>query len=127
MRIAETPPAYCSGCFQSKPDLSHVDFDVAWDGPTVVEGITNSDGELSNRIAVTIDDLILCVDCVCAAAAHAGMVDPDVQTAELEQLRAANQTLVEKLRGLEEYANRMEAAVAAKPQATAKRQKAKVG
>lgn len=114
MRVADTAPAYCSGCFQSKPAERHIDFDVAWDGPTITEAVT-----------VAIDDLILCEDCLKAAAKLIGMADPAADQAELEQLRASNQHLVEKVRGLEDYAGRMEAAVAAKPEPERKsRQKA---
>ena len=52
-------PARCSGCFQSKPDQVHVDFEVAWDGPAE---------HIENVGVVSIDDLVLCTDCVRLAA-----------------------------------------------------------
>lgn len=123
MRIAETPPAACSSCFQSKPEMVHVDFEVAWDGPTVTDGILDEDGRLAHTLTTAIDDMILCRECLCAAAALAGMVDPTVQTAELEQLREANQVLAEKLRGLEDYNAKLGAAIAARPEQPAAKRK----
>lgn len=115
MRAAESAPAYCSGCFQSRPEMRHVDLEVAWDGPTLTEGVATGEG-IQNTVAVTIDDLVLCEECVRCAAGLIDMVDPDTQSAELEQLRESNRLLVEKVRGLEDYASRMEAAVAARPE-----------
>lgn len=119
MKLAEIPPAYCSACFLSKPGLRHVDFDVAWDGPTFHQA--------DDRPMVAIDDLVICEECLGAAAALLGLTDPGELGAQLEQLQAANRVLVEELRGLEEYANRMEAAIVAKSvQPTVKRRQAKV-
>lgn len=114
MKVAETPPAYCSACFLSKPQARHVDFDVAFDGPTI---------QPDAGPMVAIDDLIVCEECLCAAAAHVGLSDQTELVAQVEQLQDANRVLAEKLRGLEDYASRMEAAVAAKPQ-SAGRQRA---
>lgn len=127
MRTAEPAPAFCSGCFQARPDMLHVDFEVAWDGPVIQDGVATGDGA-TQTVSTSIDDLMLCEKCVRAAAAHVGMVDPGVQAAELEQLREINERLVEKNRGLEDYASRMEAAVAAKPATPTapRRQKAEV-
>lgn len=115
MRVSHTPPAYCSGCFQSKPGMTHVDMDVAWDGPVISEKIATGDGQASHMAAVSIDDLVLCEECVRAAAALIGMVDPDTQTAELEQLKESTRVLAERVRGLEDYNAKLGAAVAAKP------------
>lgn len=117
MKLAETPPAACSGCFQAKPEMRHVDFDVAWDGPTVSDGVMGQDGEVLHTLHASIDDLVLCEDCLRDAGRLVGLTNPEQLAAELEQLQASNQVLVEKYRGLEEYAARMEAAVAAKPAA----------
>lgn len=125
MRVADIAPAYCSGCFQSKPQMRHIDFQVAWDGPTIKEGLATGDG-VQHEIAVTIDDLILCEECVCAAAAHVGMVDPGKESAELAQMREINERLVERNRGLEDYASKMEAAVSARPAQPQRKQKAGV-
>lgn len=53
MKLVEQTPAYCSSCFNQDPQSIHIDLDAAWDGP-VVEG----------AIKVTIDDLVLCANCV---------------------------------------------------------------
>lgn len=120
MRLTEVPPAACSACFLAQPELRHVDFDVAWDGPMFPGGVAGADGEQAG-VAVSIDDLILCENCLRAAAAHVGMTDPAETAAELEQLREANRVLAEKHRGLEDYAAQLEQAVAAKPSAAARR------
>lgn len=127
MKVAETPPAACSCCFQAKPQMTHVDFEVAWDGPTVTDGILDEDGQVVHTLTTAIDDMVVCEECLCAAAALVGMVNPTVQAEELEQLRQANQTLVERLRGLEDYNAKLGAAVAARPEpAKRKRQAAGV-
>lgn len=122
MRVADTAPAYCSGCFQAKPSDCHVDFDVAWDGPTITDGVAGGDEGIVQTIAVAIDDLILCEDCLKKAAALVGMVDPGAESAELEQLRDSNQHLVEKVRGLEDYTTKLGAALGARPASARKRQ-----
>lgn len=53
MKIADPNPSYCSSCFQQKPEMLHVDFDAAWDGP-VIDG----------SIKVAIDDLVICRACL---------------------------------------------------------------
>ena len=53
--------SYCSSCFQAKPGTPHVDFDAAWDGPVLTDGA----GE---PIQHAIDELVICEDCLGAAA-----------------------------------------------------------
>jgi hypothetical protein len=126
MRLAEPAPAACSACHLSQPNLRHVDFQAAYDGPMFPGGVAGADGEITDAVPVSIDDLIICERCLCAAAAHVGLSDPGEMLAELEQLHAANQTIAEKVRGLEQYIGRLEAAIAAKPglPATRKRERA---
>jgi hypothetical protein len=126
MRVAETAPAACSACYLAQPELRHVDFEAAWDGPMFPDGVANADGEIADHVPVSIDDLIICEHCLCAAAAHVGMADPDQTLAELEQLRDVNQTIAEKNRGLEDYVATLEAAIKAKPQPAQRRAKAGV-
>lgn len=58
MRIAHIPPVQCSVCFQQKPDELHVDMEAAYDGPVLdVSGARH-----------TIDDIVICEECVRAAA-----------------------------------------------------------
>jgi len=68
MRRADPNPAYCSVCYQPpnvKEGMGFVDFEVAYDGP-VIPGASEP---------VCIDDLIVCDDCVKAAANLIGFED----------------------------------------------------
>lgn len=73
-RIAGTPPAACAACYGQYPEMLHVDFEAAYDGP-VIEG--------SQR--VYIDDLVLCEGCVREAARLVGMVEETKRIAALER------------------------------------------
>lgn len=87
--IAGKTPPYCSSCFQQQFDKKHIDFSVAWDGGT----LRDAGGTL-----ITIDDLILCEDCVRLAAnvlAH----DPDAEMGKelkIAKERAADQRRLRK-------------------------------
>jgi hypothetical protein len=63
-RLAPVIPHACSGCFQQKLGARHVDFDVAYDGPSMM----NPQGGHQ-----PIDDLILCEDCLLEAGRHVGL------------------------------------------------------
>ena len=54
-------PAYCSACFSAKPQMRHIDFECVWDGPVI---------NVEDGIRVQVDDLIVCEDCLSAAAAR---------------------------------------------------------
>lgn len=116
MRLTETAPAACSCCYQAKPDQPHVDFEVAYDGPTIPGQVIQGDGDVTNGVPVVIDDLILCEQCLRSAAGLVGMVNPDETQAELEQLRESNRLLTEKLRGQEDYTSKLQTALGAKPE-----------
>lgn len=96
IHIAEPSPPYCSGCFAGRPDKTHVDLGAAWDGP-VVEPLRNvagePDGDTGPQIAGyaphTIDDLILCEDCVRTAARLIGLEDAGRLRAQLAERDAA--------------------------------------
>lgn len=126
MRLTETSPAYCSGCFQAKPGSRHVDFDVAWDGPTVAEGIAAGDGEITQTVAVTIDDLILCEDCLRAAAALIGLADQEQLAAQVSQLEDGNRNLTERVRGLEDHNKKLVDALDSKPESGRRTSRQKV-
>lgn len=81
MAVHETEtPAYCSACFSQNPQLRHVDFDAAWDGPVL---------DHESGIKQVIDDLILCEECIGAAARLLGYVpaSDDKMAAENQRLR----------------------------------------
>lgn len=60
MHIAHQTPVACSSCGGQYPDLQHVDFDAAWDGPVLSDDRGNH---------YPVDDLIVCEQCVRAAVA----------------------------------------------------------
>lgn len=85
-QIAGRVPPYCSSCFQQQFNKVHVDYSVAWDGGT----LRDAGGTL-----ITIDDLILCEDCVRLGAdviAH----DPDKKMGI--ELRLAKERALEQKR-----------------------------
>jgi len=57
-KIAFSPPAVCAACHSAKPHAQHIDFEAAIDGP-----VLRPEGAL-----LTIDDLIVCADCIREAA-----------------------------------------------------------
>jgi hypothetical protein len=118
MKLTETPPVRCSACFGQYPERRHVDFEAAWEGPTFKEGIAGEDGEILNAIPVSIDDLILCEDCLRAAAALIGLKDPDEVSEYAEQLETQRDELLEKVRGFERHSANLEASIASKRELT---------
>lgn len=109
MKRATTGPARCSGCFQAKPNEPHIDFEVAWDGPTFpgqkVEGLN----------VVAIDDLVLCHDCLRVAGGMLGLEDATVLREELARAQEDRETLRGELEEAQAYSRRLEDAVAEKP------------
>lgn len=74
-KLASSPPAVCAACHLAKPQARHVDFEAAIEGP-----VLRDEGAL-----VTIDDLIVCEDCV-REAAQLLAVDPQpMRDLELER------------------------------------------
>lgn len=92
VRLAEPAPPYCSACFQQKPHMRHVDMGAAWDGP-VVPALEGAIGVVGH----TIDDLILCEDCLTLAGNLVGLSRNDELQAANVQLEAANSELHAKL------------------------------
>jgi hypothetical protein len=95
IHIAEPAPPRCSGC----------------DGP-VVPAAEN----VAGLVGHVIDDLILCETCITEAAQLVGLGNAAALTAERDQLEAGNRELRAKLAGFEDYAAKLEAALAAKPE-----------
>jgi len=57
-KIALSPPAVCAACHSAKPHSRHIDYEAVIEGPVLRDA-----GAL-----VTIDDLIICEDCIREAA-----------------------------------------------------------
>lgn len=94
MRVASVGPSYCAACFGQKPEVPHIDFEAAYDGPVI---------EVGNGIKVTIDDLIICEQCLAVAVKLLGY-DKE------EELRAENKELGEALEKMDE-SNRTQGAL----------------
>lgn len=107
IHIAEHPPVACSSCGGQYTDRTHVDFGSAGDyGMAAVEGVAG--GKL-----VSLDDLVVCEECLTAAASLIGL--GDVEDAE-ERNRALNERLTDtgqRLGKALDAVNKLEQAVAA--------------
>lgn len=77
--IAPTPPAVCAGCFNSKNGKRFVDLGAAYDGPTFVDA---AGGRQS------VDDNIVCEDCIREAARALDLAEHPVRETELRAERA---------------------------------------
>ncbi len=85
------PPVACAACGGQYIDRRHVDFGSAWDGPV----INQLEVAVNGAIAMAIDDLIVCENCVRNAAEVLKMDDisaPALQKVlvELEAVKAMN-------------------------------------
>lgn len=113
MRLTSTAPKLCSSCFQQKLDEPHVDFDSAWDGPRFQNGVAGEDGEVVTTLPVSIDDLIICESCLRAALK---LLPGDDRDDVIERLREQVRTLEADAEKRGEYVEKLEAAIAAKPE-----------
>ena len=94
IHLAEPAPPHCSSCFQAKPQMEHVDFGAAWDGPVVPgEGVVQH----------VIDDLIICRRCLEEAGLLIGLGDVGKLKDELQEAETANDNLMNTIRGLKKY------------------------
>lgn len=102
IRLAETPPPACAACNGQYPERRHVDFGASYDGPV-----------LDGAKAMQIDDLIVCEECLSAAAALIGTSPEQIERERQAKERAEN--TAQRLAGALDYIAKLEAAVAAKP------------
>lgn len=109
IRVADTPPTHCSSCFGQYPNLRHVDMGAAWDGPAF-----SPDGaEVAGGTPVTIDELVLCENCVKDAAVQLELTDEDTRR-HVQEVEASNEELRERLLGATGYIRKLEDAVEAR-------------
>jgi hypothetical protein len=103
-RIREAPvaPVHCASCYNQQPQMVHVDFMAAYDGPVI-----------PGSPPVSIDDLVVCEICVKAAGRVLGMKEAD-EPSEVEKLKEQLKETRAKLRGAEDYIGKLEISVAAK-------------
>ena len=100
-----TRPIYCSSCFNSEP-VRHVDFDAACD-----RGYANEEA-----VAVNMDDLILCENCVREGAMLIGMTDDADQKAHVVNLERKLDVAEKRRVQAEKYAGTMEDALGQRPE-----------
>lgn len=113
MKLASPPPVVCSSCYGQYPQRQHVDFESAWDGPTFTEGLHQGD-EVVTNLVVSVDDLVICEDCLREAGKLVGLGDVDTIQRDLEQLEQHAQELRERLAGQADYIDRLEKAAEAR-------------
>ncbi len=87
--------------------------EASYDGPVIEGGVVGDDGKVRNHIPVSIDELVLCEDCLKVGARLLGMEDADAQT--IEKLRQSNTELREVILGLQDHNTKLEAALVSKP------------
>jgi hypothetical protein len=106
IHLTDVPPAFCAGCYQAKPDSRHVDLGAAYDGPAFAQ----EDKDVVGGKVVTVDDLILCEDCVTIAAARLGLGDVAEKTAECERFAETVERLSDRLAAQNEHIANLERA-----------------
>jgi hypothetical protein len=104
IRLADKPPVACASCHGQYVDRRHVDFGAAYDGPML------PNEEVAGGNMVSVDDLIVCEDCLKTAAAVIGLSDPADVQGELDQMVAQHEQVTERLAGAMAYINRLESA-----------------
>lgn len=107
MRISPTPPRKCTGCYSTKRDQVHVDFESAFDGPLI---------DPERPRSGHIEWLALCQDCV--ERAYALLPDQrDVLAGLKDQLASVTR----ELEAERNYSSRMEDTLQHRPQKTGKK------
>lgn len=102
-KIQENPTiSFCSACFNQEPSKRHVDFGASYDGPVM------STGSEENPIRVSIDELVLCEDCLSSGAEILGLVNADEQVTANEELAQRVEELSERLAGAVAYISKLE-------------------
>lgn len=104
IRIAEVPPVVCSSCGGQYPQRTHIDFVASWDGPVLKD--------VAGGVNVSIDELIICDECIRTAAAFLELVDPAETEAQLASALERNQELLERFTGAMQYIEKLEASFA---------------
>lgn len=108
IHIAQPAPAHCTGCFQAKPHMRHVDFGAFYDGPVMQAAI----GTLPH----VIDDLILCEDCLRDAGRLVGLGDATQLNERIEALEQLRNDLGERLTAALAHIDQLEKALVTREQ-----------
>jgi hypothetical protein len=109
IHLTDAPPSACASCYGQYVDRPHVDFGAAYDGPTVY-----GDTGVALEKKVAIDDLIICEECLGAAAALLGFRDEADTQAEMDNLKAQLTDLRERMAGALAYIRKADEEVQAR-------------
>ncbi len=104
MRLAGAP--YCASCFGAYPERRHVDFDAFYEGPVIDE---------DSGLRQTVDDLIICEECLRGAAKLLGFTHEQEGAKRIEELEAQAADDGVTLRTQADYISRLESTIQAKP------------
>jgi hypothetical protein len=96
IRLAEVAPPACASCSGQYVERRHVDFGAAFDGPTFPAPESIAGGKV-----MTVDDLVVCEECIKAAAR--------LLESAISDLNEINGELSEKLAGAMAYVQQLEA------------------
>jgi hypothetical protein len=103
IRLSEVAPVACASCSGQYPDRRHVDFGSAFEGPMMPAST-----EVAGGKPVSVDDVVICDECLGFAAGLLGLVDPEEVRSANEKLVASNEELTERLAGALAYINKLE-------------------
>ncbi len=103
VKLANTPQ-YCAACFNQQPELRHIDFDAALD-----RGYGKDEA-----VKVTMDDAIICENCVKEGAELLGMINAEEWQREKERLKRDRDMAFTLRDKAERYSATLEAAVTAR-------------
>lgn len=104
--LLDGSPQYCSACFNQDNTKQHIDLDASCD-----RGYA-----LHTDIPITMDDLVLCEDCIRNAAQLIGMEDKSTTERELSELRIKADRLERESRQAQRYADTLEDAFDKRPE-----------
>lgn len=108
IHLTETPPPYCSSCFNAKPDSRFVDFDAAFEGPAFAAG---HDTEVAGGGTVTTDTLMICEECLTSGAEQIGLGDITEHEARAVELEQQLEQLSDRLAAQAAHIDQLEKAV----------------
>lgn len=104
IHLAELPPVACASCAGQYPERLHVDFGSSFDGP-----VLNSEQVIALGVMnVQIDELIICDECLRAAAALLGLAANERMKDMLADMSDQLTATGEKLRGAIAYIDTLE-------------------
>ncbi len=105
MRKLRSAPTYCSACHGQYPNREYIDFEAYYDGPVISQEVN---GDATLGVKMSIDDLVLCENCLAAAAKLIGYVPNKKLRKENFELGRAVEEKHEKILKLEKIISDLE-------------------